>query len=163
MTKARKAKKGQYSVLLEEKKQQRYVVREAEIQNFVDGLNVLDINTVAARFQVVAELTSDAFEERRDQLRKSDLSLIKQVADEDEDEHYRQIMKSIIAGVEQGRFGINASHLTARRIVELAFRWTRDYFYALHSYRRSLSRFRLLNQPTQIAEAVDDFSGGRKQ
>jgi hypothetical protein len=160
MPKGRKASKEQNSVLLDERKQQRFVVPEGEIRSFVDSLNVLDINTVAARFQVVADLTSDAFEERRDQLRKSDLSLIKQVADEDNDEHYRRIMKSIIAGVEQGRFGINASHLTARRVVELAFRWSRDYFYALHSYRRSLSRLRLLNQPCQVAEAADHSSRG---
>ncbi len=155
MTRARKDAKDEKRKSSEGTGPQRYVVPDHEICDFVDSLNVAEISEIAARFQVVADLTSDAFEERRDQLRKPDLALIRQIADEDNDERYRRIMEALIAGVGQGRFGINASHLTARRVVELAFRWTRDYFYALHVYRRSLSRLRLLNQPAHTARAAD--------
>jgi len=47
-------------------------------------------------------------------------------------------MTSIIASVGRGRYGINAAHLTARRVVEFAFRCTREYFSALHSFSRDL-------------------------
>jgi hypothetical protein len=131
---------------------QKYVVPECEIRNFVGSLGVLDISTVAARFQVVADLTSGAFEERKDELGKSDLALIKRIADEDSSAHYRRLMKAIVASVGQGRHGINAAHLTARRVVELAFRCTREYFSALHGYSRNL-RLSLLDRSSHAAHA----------
>lgn len=129
----------------EAKTPQKYVVRESEIRDFIGGLSVLDVSNVAARFQVVADLTSGAFEERIDQLDESDLSLIKRIAAEDNGVHYQHLMMAIIAGVGQGRNGINAAHLTARRAVEFAFRCTHEYFSALHSYSRNL-RLRLLDR-----------------
>ena len=120
------------------KETQKYVVPEREIHDFIGGLSVVDISTVAARFQIVADLTSGAFEERIDQLDESDLKLIRRIADEEKGALYRRLMTAIIAAVVEGRHGINAAHLTARRVVELAFRCTREYFSALHSYKRSL-------------------------
>jgi hypothetical protein len=52
--------------------------------------------------------------------------------------HYRRIMRGIIAGVGQGPRGIDAANLTASYAVELAFRWTSDYFSALRQYRDKL-------------------------
>jgi hypothetical protein len=132
---------------------QKYVVSESEIRDFVGSLGVLDISTVAARFQVVADLTGGAFEESKDQLGKSDLALIKRIADEDNSAPYRLLMKAVIAGVGQGRHGINAAHLTARRVVELSFRCTREYFSALHDYSRNL-RLRLLDRTSHATHAV---------
>ncbi|MEK6304646.1 MAG: hypothetical protein AABO41_28515 [Acidobacteriota bacterium] len=120
-----------------------YVVPESEIHDFVGSLRILDITTHAARFQVVAELTSGAFEDKIDKLDQSSLRLIEQMAREDDSEQFRLIMKAINAGVRQGRHGINAAHLTASRTVELAFRWTREYFSALSSFRLTLSEQRL--------------------
>jgi len=137
---------------LQGKTPQKYVVPECEIRDFIGGLSVVDISSVAARFQVVADLTSGAFEERIDQVEESDLALIKRIADEDNGVHYDRLMKAIIAGVGQGRHGINAAHLTAGRVVELAFRYTREYFSALHSYRRNL-RLRLLDRSSPAAHA----------
>ena len=131
---------------------QKYVVPESDIRDFVGSLGVLDLSTVAARFQVVADLTSGAFEERKDELGESDLALIKRIVDEDNSLHYRRLMKAILVGVGQGRHGINAAHLTASRVVEFAFRCTREYFSALHSYRRSL-RLRLLDRTSHAVHA----------
>jgi len=151
------------------KETHQYVVPESDILDFVGGLSVLNISAVAARFQAVADLTSDAFEERRDQLGRSDLALIKQIANEDDGERYRRIMAAIIEAVGKGRRGINAAHLTASRAVELAFRWTHDYFSALHRYRHNLRGLSLLDpslvarrsrehQPTQPANITDRSS-----
>ena len=124
---------------------QKYVVPEREIRDFIGRLSVVDISTVAARFQIVADLTSGAFEERIDQLDESDLKLIRRIAAEDNGALYRRLMTAIIAAVAEDRHAINAAHLTARRVVELAFRCTREYFSALHSYKRSL-RLRLIDK-----------------
>lgn len=127
-----------------------YVVPESAVRDFIESVGVRDIGAVAARFQIVAELTSNAFEDKRDKLDQSRLRLIEQVSREDDSAQFRRIMRAINAGVRQGRLGINAAHLTASRTVELAFRWTRDYFSALSSYRQTLSRqrLRLLERPS---------------
>lgn len=126
---------------------QKYVIPEREIREFIGGLSVVDISAIAARFQVVADLTSGAFEERIDSLSESDLTLIKRIAGEDIGLPYQRLMTAILAAVAQGRHEINAAHLTARRVVELAFRCTREYFSALNGYKRGL-RVRLLDQST---------------
>jgi hypothetical protein len=135
---------------LQEKNPQKYVVDEREIREFIGGLSVVEISGVAARFQIVADLTSGAFEERIDRLDQSDLTLIKRIAGEDNGACYRRLMTAILAAVGEERYGINAAHLTARRVVELAFRCTREYFSALNSYRRDL-RLSLIERSTRSA------------
>lgn len=132
-----------------------YVVREREIRDFVERLGIFDITTQAARFQVVAELTSNAFEDEIDRLDQSSLQLIEKLAREDDSPQFRRIMRAISSGVKQGRHGINAAHLTASRTVELAFRWTRGYFSALSSYRQELNgeRRRLLDRLSRRSAA----------
>lgn len=149
---AKRESKKEDSESLQGKTSQKYVVRESEIRDFIGSLSVVDISTVAARFQIVADLTSGAFEERIDHLDESDLALINRIAGEDNGVHYHRLMKAIIGGVGQGQHGINAAHLTARRAVEFAFRCTREYFSALHSYRRNL-RLRLLDRSSRTAHA----------
>lgn len=119
-----------------------YAVPESEIRGFVESLGIHDLNAVAIRFQVVADLTSGSLKGRIDRLEPSDLLLIKQIAGESGDEDYRRIMAAIIAGVGQGPDGVNTAHLTASRAVEMAFRWTREYFSALDRYRKKLRRLR---------------------
>ena len=150
---ARRQRKPGNDRLLTEENPQRYVVRESEIRDLVGSLSVLEISKVAARIQIIADLTSGAFEERIDELSESDLGLIKRIADEDNREHHRRLMTAIITGVGQGRHGINAAHLTASRAVELAFRCTREYFSALHSYRRELRRLKLIDRSSPAAHA----------
>jgi len=128
-----------------ERESQKYVVRESEIGDFIGSLSILDISNVAARFQIVADLTSGAFEEGVDGLDESDLWLIKRLAAEDHSVLYQRLMTAILDSIGQGRHGINAAHLTARRAVELAFRCTRDYFSALHCFSREL-RLRQLDR-----------------
>ncbi len=125
-----------------EKNAHPYVVPESEIRDFVERLGIHDLNTVAVRFQVVADLTSGALRGRIHRLERSDLRIIEEIAGEDDSNAFRQIMAAIIAGVGQGPHGVNAAHLTASRAVELAFRWTRGYFSALDRYKTKLRRMR---------------------
>ena len=120
-----------------------YVVPETALRDFIESVGVHDIGTVAARFQVVADVINGALlDEMTDALDPSDLRLIKQIANESNDQHYRQLMSSIIASVGDGRDALTAARATASRAVQLAFRWTRDYLLALNRYRGKLRRMR---------------------
>lgn len=138
----------------------RYVVPESAIREFVGSLGILDVTSQAARFQVVAELTSNAFENRMNKLAPSSLRIIEELAGEDDGEEFRRIVDAISAGVRQGKHGINAAHLTASRVVELAFRWTREYFAALASYREKLSGqgLRLVGRPPRRSSSQQSES-----
>lgn len=111
---------------------------EGDIAEFINSLRINDLRTVAARFQVVADLTSGAFEERKDQLTPRDLRLIEQIARKNNNKHYRQIMREIIVGVGKGRYGIHAVHLTTTVAVGMIFRWSHEYFSALDVYKENL-------------------------
>ncbi len=128
---------------VEAKRPHPYVVPESEIRDYVNSVGVHDLRTAVALFQVVADLTSNAFEESKDRLKPSDLRLIKRIPGEQNSEPYRRIMRAIIAGVGQGRQGITAAHLTATVAVRMTFRWSPEYRSALNGYRDRLRRHRL--------------------
>ncbi|HXU36953.1 MAG TPA: hypothetical protein VN937_11370 [Blastocatellia bacterium] len=120
-----------------------YVIDESEIRALVGSLDIHYMSTVAARFQIVADLTSGAFEEKIDRLDSSDLMLIKQIANEDDSDYYRRIMSAIVASLGRGRQGINAAHLTASLAVLMTFRWSPEYRSALDDYRHRVRREKL--------------------
>ncbi|MEK6299403.1 MAG: hypothetical protein AABO41_01675 [Acidobacteriota bacterium] len=119
-----------------------HVVPEDAIREFVESIGVRDIGAVAARLQAVADLTEVAVDSGIDELDKSVLRLIKEIARESNDKHYRRMMRSIIDRVGKGRDGIDAAHAIAGRAVQLAFRWTPDYYAALDLYREKLRLMR---------------------
>jgi hypothetical protein len=137
-----------------------YVVAESEIRGLVGSLDIHYMGTVAARFQIVADLTSGAFEESIDRLDPSDLILIKRIAAEGNSEYYRRIMGAIIASLDQGRQGINAAHLTASLAVLMTFRWSHEYRSALDDYRHRLRRDRLnrLDRPPRRGTSARSVS-----
>lgn len=120
-----------------------YVVAESEIRGLVGSLDIHCMSTVAARFQIVADLTSGAFEEKIDRLDRSDLLLIKRIAAEDNGAYCRRIMGAIVASLEQGRQGINAAHLTASLAVLMTFRWSPEHRSGMDDYRYRLRRDKL--------------------
>lgn len=115
-----------------------YGIPEDAIRALIGSLHVNEISVVAATFQIIADLTKDAFENRREGLDPPALKLIKKLALQRSDEPYARIVKAIVASVAQGPHGINAAHLVATRVVALAFRWTREYASALRKYKDKL-------------------------
>lgn len=134
-----------------------YVVPETAIRDFIGGLRVGNVEITAARFQIVADATHREIDSKVDRLDQSRVQLLRNVASESTNKHYRRIMRAIIAGVGQGPRGIDAAHLTASYAVELAFRWTSDYFSALRQYRDKL-RARLSAELMAELAAVDSES-----
>ena len=138
----REQSKRANSESLKEEHPERYVVPESAIRDFIGSLSIHAVSSAVAGLQIVADITSDASENRIDRLRESDLQLLNQIASESSNRHYQRVMRAIIVGVGQGPHGINAAHLTANRAVELAFRWTHDYISALKQYRDKLRSMR---------------------
>jgi hypothetical protein len=140
-----------------------YVVAESEIRGLVGSLDIHYMSTVAAQFQIVADLTSGAFEESIDRLDPSDLMLIKRIAAEGNSEYYRRIMSAIVAGLEHGRQGINAAHLTASLAVLMTFRWSPEYRSALDGYRHRLrsDKLKRIDRPTRRATSGRSVSHPR--
>lgn len=120
-----------------------YVVPETAIRDFIGSLSIRDVETTAARLLMVADATGRALDSQADRLDRPRLQLLRDVAVESTNKHYRRIMRAIIAGVGQGAQGIDAAHLTASYALELAFRWTPDYFWALRQYSDKLRTTRL--------------------
>ena len=129
-----KSLKGEYP--------EQYVVAETVIREFVESLRIFDIEETAARLQAVADATGRLLENPIDQPNAADLRLILRIATESKNRRYQQIMRAIIAGVGQGPDGIRAAHLTASHSVEIAFRWTRDYFLTFREFRERLRESR---------------------
>lgn len=123
-------------------RQGRRVVPETTIRDFIGSLGIQDVCDAASRFQIVADITSNSFQRRINQLDASALRLLQQMSRESNNKHYRRIMRAIMAAVAQGAHGINNAHLTANQVVEFAFRCTADYAAALRSYRGTLRNMR---------------------
>jgi hypothetical protein len=111
-----------------------YVVPEIAIRDFIGSLSIGDVETTAARLQIVADATHREIDSQVDRLDYSHMLLLRSLVSESTNKDYRRIMRAIIAGVEQGSQGIDAAHLTASYAVELAFRWTPDYVSSLKQY-----------------------------
>jgi len=116
----------------------RFVVPENAIREVSESIGVRDIGGVAARLQAIADLTEVVLDSGVDEVDKSVFRLIKQIALESNDKHYRRMMRLIIERVGKGRDGIDAAHAIASRAVQLAFRWTPDYYVALDLFREKL-------------------------
>ena len=126
-----------------------YVVPETAIRDFIGSLSIHDVETTAAKLQIVADATRRALDSQSDRLDRSGLQLLRDLAGESTNKHYRRIMKAIIAGVGQGPLGIDAAHLTASYALEMAFRWTPDYFLALREYGDKLRTLRPADESSE--------------
>jgi len=120
---------------------ERYVVAETTIREFVESLGIFDVEEASARFQAVADATSRLLENPMNQNTR-DVRLILRIAGESRSRRYRQIMRAIISGIENGPAGIKAAHRTAHRIVELAFTWTPDYALTFKQFTEGLQKGR---------------------
>lgn len=118
-----------------------FVVPESEIREYVQSLRIHDTGRVAARFQIVADLTKNAVAK----LEPSALRRIKKLAGEVKHKRYRRIMEAIILSAGRGSRGVSAAHMTAGLAVQMIFRWSPEYFSALNNYRDGL-RKRRVNQ-----------------
>jgi hypothetical protein len=118
---------------------QRYLVDESVIERFVKHLQVRNAEAAMARLQTVLDLTAGMLIEP-DEIDRADVEIIKRLAGESRDKDYREMMKQIVAAIEQGEEGIEAAHRTAARAVEIGFRWSIYYFGALEMYKNRLRR-----------------------
>jgi chemotaxis regulatin CheY-phosphate phosphatase CheZ len=121
---------------------EKYVVAETAMRDFIESLSIKDIDAAAARLQAIVDVTSEVIKKPIDHIATSDLQLIKRLTNESRNKYYKQIIQAVVAALEQGPQGVRAVHQTAARCVELAFRWTLEYFAAFDLYRDKLREIR---------------------
>ena len=140
MSIAKKISKRTNTAPLRKKSQNKYVVDESAIGDLIGNLSICQIDETAASLQALADLTGLLLNNSVDEVSQSDLQMIKRLASTSTNKQYRQIMKAMMGAIRQGPGGIKAGHQMALRGVELAFRWTAEYFVAFDLYRQKLRR-----------------------
>ena len=98
-----------------------YVVPQKQIEDFIGGQTMHEAHITAERFVVVAEAAHAISRGQKVDLNRR---LIRYVASEDRNADYRQVMKAVIAAIEQGEQGAQAAFCTARYLLEFGFEYT---------------------------------------
>ncbi|HSB09163.1 MAG TPA: hypothetical protein VLM38_06600 [Blastocatellia bacterium] len=136
---------------------ERYVVPESAIRDYVEQLGIFDIEPAATRFLAVADATRRILEQRIERLKPADVRLILRIATESKNKRYQQIMKAIVVSVGQGPDGIKAAHLTARRALEISFKWTRDYVLCFTAFEHRLRENRVVSEARESSTRESSF------
>ena len=141
MTIARKKARKSMSELLEGKNPQPYVVPEGEIRELAANLRIGEAHAAGLCLLVIGEAVK-AIVEGKTESRETNVRLIKRIQSEEECRPIRQIIKAIIAAIEQGAEGIYAACLTITRFLEFTFEFVPDQRTAERLYKEKLRRIR---------------------
>jgi len=95
-----------------------YVLAQRQIEDFIGYQTLYVAHVTAARMMVVAQACKAIGKGEEIELNRR---LVRYIASEGEDRSYRQVMKAIIAAVEQGEEGAKAAYRTARYLLEFGF------------------------------------------
>jgi hypothetical protein len=116
-----------------------YVLPEQEIQALFEETRHDQVDTVAARMQVVVDATDKA---AGGKLAKADLQYLKQVAAEDPRPDHQRLMQALLQAVAAGKPGLAAARQTAAHLVERYFLFSRERYLGLKMYEARLRRSR---------------------
>src|ERR1041385_8543594 len=117
-----------------------YVLPEPEVQELFEETRHDQIDTVAARMQVVVDVTDKA---AGGKLAAVDLQYLKQVAAEDPRPDHQRLMQALLQAVAGGKAGLAAARQTAAYLVERYFLFSRERYLGLKMYEARLRRSRL--------------------
>ena len=116
------------------------VLPEREVQELFEETRHDQIDTVAARMQLVVDVTNKAAGGR---LAQADLQCLKQVATEDPRPDHQRLMQALLQAVASGKAGLAAARQTATSLVERYFLFSRERYLGLKMYEARLRRSRL--------------------
>ena len=119
-----------------------YVLPEQDIRALFEETRHDQIDTVAARMQVVVDVTDKS---AGGKLAKDDLQYLKQVAAEDSRPDHQRLMQALLQAVAAGKAGLAAARQTAAHLVEMYFLFSRERYLGLKMYEARLRRSRLAN------------------
>jgi hypothetical protein len=127
------------------------VLPEKEIENFIGNLTVIEANAVVIHLGVIAEAAEKISRGEQPEL---NWRLIRKIAGDHKKRAAQQVMKAILAAVEQGGAGIEASRLTAT----IAYHYLFDYGPTRASIRQlhktMLKRMRRTGKSGEPSEAA---------
>ena len=119
-----------------------YVLPEQEIRVLFEETRHDQIDIVAARMQVIVDVTDKA---AGGKLAGADLQYLKQVAAEDPRPDHQRLMQAILQAVAGGKAGLAAARQTAAHLVERYFLFSRERYLGLKMYEARLRRSRLVD------------------
>jgi hypothetical protein len=117
-----------------------YVLPEQEIRALFEETRHDQIDTVAARMQVIVDVTDKS---AGGKLAQADLQYLKQVAAEDSHPDHQRLMQALLQAVAGGKAGLAAARQTAAHLVERYFLFSRERYLGLKMYEARLRRSRL--------------------
>jgi len=117
-----------------------YVLPEQDIRALFEETRHDQIDSVAARMQVVVDVTDKA---AGGKLAAVDFQYLKQVATEDPRPDHQRLMQALLQAVAAGKQGLAAARQTAARLVEMYFLFSRERYLGLKMYEARLRRSRL--------------------
>jgi len=116
-----------------------YVLPKSEIHTLFEQTRHDQIDAVAARMQMVVDVTGKSVD---DKLADDDLQLLQRVAVENLRPDHRRLMRAILRAVIDGLEGIEAARRTAACLVEMYFLFSRERYLGLKMYEVRLRRSR---------------------
>lgn len=119
-----------------------FVTPRDEIAKMIETLTLDKVDIVAARLQAVVNILGRSSDSPIDE---KGLQLLRQIARESRGRRYQSVMKAIVEAAESDPFGKSAAYRTATFALELAFRWTPEYFDARSQYLKRLRRIRFVS------------------
>ena len=117
-----------------------YVFPESDIRVLFEETRHDQIDTVAARMQLVVDVTDKV---AGGKLAAADLQFLKQVATEDPSPDQQRLMQALLQAVANGKAGLAAARQTAAYLVERYFLFSRERYLGLKMYEARLRRSRL--------------------
>lgn len=137
----------------ETKSPELYVVPDSAIREYVESLGIFDLEEAATHLQAIADATGEMLENGRSKIKLVRARPIPRMPSDKRNKRYQVLMSAIVAAAERGPSGLRAAHLTADRALELAFRWTPEYFLSLERFRNKLRKNRLEEAGAEPAAA----------
>jgi hypothetical protein len=116
-----------------------YILPEPDLHTLFENTRHDQIEAVAARLQLVADLTGKSV---RGRLAEADLQHLKQIASENLPPDHQPLMRAILRAVADGPQGLEAAHRTAAFLVERYFVFSRERYLGLKMYEVRLRRSR---------------------
>jgi hypothetical protein len=116
-----------------------YVLPESDICTVFEETRHDQIDTVAARMQLIVDLIDKSVGGK---LAKAEMQRLKQIAAEDPRSDHQRLMQALLQAVEDGKAGLSAAHQTVACLVEKYFLFSRERYMGLKLYAARLRQIR---------------------
>lgn len=116
-----------------------YLLPETEIRDFVEDLRFRKSHQVTLRLIAAALAIIESMQNRIDgRSNRANLLLVRQMAREENNKRYRQLMEAVASAIEPGRERFDSAYLTVARALEYVYESLPQYSKARRFYAERL-------------------------